>query len=113
MCRHFAWLGSQRSAEELILQPSYGLVRQATRPRWQQIHVVNRDGFGLGWFPAPGQAAAYRRTGPIEDDPDFPAVAAATRGTCLFGAARGASPGMPLEEAATAPFTNGRALLAL
>lgn len=113
MCRHFAWLGCPRSAEELIVRPSYGLTRQAARPRWQQMDLVNRDGFGMGWFPVPGQAATYRRTGPIEADPAFPALAAATRGGCLLGAVRGASPGMPLEEAATAPFTNGRALLAL
>ena len=113
MCRHFAWLGRSRSAAELMLQPVYGLARQADRPRWQQMHLINRDGFGMGWFPVPGQAAVYRRTGPMEADPAFAVLAAATEGTCVLGAVRGASPGMPLEEAATAPFTNGQVLLAL
>lgn len=113
MCRHFAWLGRSRSIEELVLEPPYGLVRQADRPRWQQMHVINRDGFGVGWFPAPGRTATYRRTGPIDADPEFPALAAATAGTCVLAAVRGASLGMPLEVEATAPFTDGRVLLSL
>jgi gamma-glutamyl hercynylcysteine S-oxide hydrolase len=113
MCRHFAWLGRDRSFDELILQPSYGLPRQAARPRWQQIDLVNQDGFGVGWFPAEGRAVSYRRTGPIESDPDFPMLAREMSGACVLGAVRGASPSMPIEEAATAPFTNGRYLLSL
>ncbi|ROO85828.1 glutamine amidotransferase [Actinocorallia herbida] len=113
MCRHFVWLGVERTVEDLVLKPAYGLPRQADRPRWQHIDLINRDGFGIGWFAADGHAVTYRRTGPFEADPDFPAFAAEVRGTCVVGAARGASPGMPIEEAATAPFTNGKALLSL
>jgi glutamine amidotransferase len=113
MCRHFAWLGRDRSFDELILQPPYGLPRQAARPRWQHIDLVNRDGFGVGWFPAEGRAVSYRRTGPIESDPDFPTMAREMSGGCVLAAVRGASPGMPIEEAATAPFTDGRCLLSL
>ncbi len=113
MCRHFAWLGTDRSVEDLILTPAYGLPKQAARPRWQQIDLVNRDGFGVGWFPAPGAAAHYRRVGPIEADPGFPVLASSVVADCVIGAVRGASPGMPIEEEATAPFTNGSALVSL
>jgi gamma-glutamyl hercynylcysteine S-oxide hydrolase len=113
MCRHFAWLGQERSLAELILRPAYGLPRQADRPRWQQIDLVNKDGFGVGWFPAEGHAVSYRRTGPIEADPGFAALARKTSGGCVLGAVRGASPGMPIEAEATAPFTDGRHLLSL
>ncbi|MDX6740136.1 class II glutamine amidotransferase [Actinocorallia sp. A-T 12471] len=113
MCRHFAWLGIERTVEDLVLRPSYGLPRQADRPRWQHIDLINRDGFGVGWFTADGGAVSRRRVGPIEADPDFPAFAAATRGTCVVGAVRGASPGMPIEEAAAAPFAHGGTLLSL
>jgi len=113
MCRHFAWLGHPRTLDQLFLQPSYGLPRQAARPRWQQIELVNRDGFGAGWFTEEGLAVHYRRVGPVEADPDFPALACSVSGGCVIGAVRGASPGMPLEEKATAPFTNGSALLSL
>lgn len=113
MCRHFAWLGHERTLDRLIFQPSYGLPRQAARPRWQQIELVNRDGFGVGWFTDEGLAVHYRRVGPIEADPDFAELAGSVSGGCVVGAVRGASPGMPLEEEATAPFTNGSALLSL
>jgi glutamine amidotransferase len=115
MCRHFAWLGRPRTLAELILEPSYGLPRQAARPRWQNIDLVNRDGFGAGWFP-PGEpvpAMSYRRAVPFEADDEFPALAARVSASCVLGAVRGASPGMPIEEAATAPFTNGGCLLSL
>lgn len=113
MCRHFGWLGHDRSIEDLILKPAYGLPKQAARPRWQQIELVNQDGFGVGWYPAPGVTATYRRTGPIEADPGFGVLAAAVSGGSVIGAVRGASPGMPIEEEATAPFTNGTALMSL
>ncbi|GAB2805596.1 ergothioneine biosynthesis protein EgtC [Actinoallomurus bryophytorum] len=115
MCRHFAWLGRPRTLAELILEPSYGLPRQAARPRWQNIDLVNRDGFGAGWFP-PGEpvpAMSYRRAVPFEADEGFAALAAQISASCVLGAVRGASPGMPIEEAATAPFTNGGCLLSL
>ncbi|WP_460303836.1 class II glutamine amidotransferase domain-containing protein [Actinocorallia aurea] len=112
MCRHFAWLGVERTVEDLVLAPAYGLPAQAARPRWQHIDLINQDGFGVGWYEE-GRAVTYRRTGPIEDDPAFPALAADTRGTCVVGAARGASPGMPIEVEATAPFTNGSVILSL
>jgi len=113
MCRHLAWLGADRSVEELVLAPSYGLPKQAARPRWQHIDLVNQDGFGIGWFTPSGEAVNYRRVGPIEKDPDFPALAASVSSGCVVAAARGASPGMPIEAEATAPFTNGRALMSL
>jgi glutamine amidotransferase len=115
MCRHFAWLGRPRTLTELIFQPSYGLPRQAARPRWQNIDLVNRDGFGTGWFPPgrQGPVASYRRTVPFEEDEAFTALAEQVSADCVLGAVRGASPGMPIEEAATAPFTNGTCLLSL
>ncbi|GAB3654369.1 ergothioneine biosynthesis protein EgtC [Actinocorallia lasiicapitis] len=112
MCRHFAWLGHERTVEQLVLLPSYGLPRQGDRPRWQQIELVNRDGFGVGWFTGES-TVTYRRVGPIEADPGFPELARSVSGGCVIGAVRGASPGMSIEVEATAPFTNGTALLSL
>lgn len=115
MCRHFAWLGRPRTLADLIFGPSYGLPRQAARPRWQNIDLVNRDGFGTGWFPAgePAPAVTYRRAVPYEQDEGFATLAERVFAACVLGAVRGASPGMPIEEAATAPFTNGACLLSL
>ncbi|MBA9003963.1 ergothioneine biosynthesis protein EgtC [Thermomonospora cellulosilytica] len=113
MCRHFAWVGSSRTLHELFFAPAYGLPRQARTPRWQQAGLVNGDGFGAGWYPAGGAPAVFRTTVPIWEDSAFPLMAADIAAGCVVGAARGASPGMPIEEAANAPFTDGRHLLSL
>lgn len=116
MCRHFAWLGRPRTLADLVFGPSYGLPQQAARPRWQREGIINTDGFGVGWYPvgpagsAP-RALRYRRTGPIWADGGFRVMAEAAASGCVLGAVRSATPGMPVEEAATAPFTDGRHLL--
>ena len=115
MCRHFGWIGQERTLHELFFDAGYGLPRQARVPRWQRVGLVNKDGFGAGWFPA-GRAIEterYRTTIPIWDDGVFPALAREVTSSCVLGAVRAASPGMPIEESANAPFTNGRCLLSL
>ena len=66
MCRHMAYLGPPASLRDLIIEPPYGLARQAWAPRRQRYGVMNADGFGVGWYadgdPLP---ARYRRSGPI------------------------------------------------
>ena len=113
MCRHFGWIGTVKTLNELFFEPSYGLPQQARVPRWQQIGLVNKDGFGAGWYAADGSASVYRTVAPIWDDIDFPALAREVSSSCVLGAARAASPGMPIEKQANAPFTDGRHLLSL
>ena len=113
MCRHFAWVGAPRTLHRLFFEPSYGLPHQARVPRWQQIGLVNKDGFGAGWHPLEGPVSVFRTAVPIWDDPVFPPLAREISASCVLGAARAASPGMPIEETANAPFTDGRYLLSL
>jgi gamma-glutamyl hercynylcysteine S-oxide hydrolase len=123
MCRHFAWVGTPKTLHELFFAPSYGLPHQARVPRWQQIGLVNKDGFGAGWYSADGPASipavdhgpasVYRTVVPVWEDAEFPALAREVSSPCVLGAARAASPGMPIEEVANAPFTDGRHLLSL
>lgn len=113
MCRHFAWVGAPRTVHELFFEPSYGLPAQARLPRWQQVGLVNKDGFGAGWHLLDGSTAVFRAVTPLWEHPAFPALAREMTASCVLGAARAASPGMPIEEAANAPFTDGRHLLSL
>ncbi|HEX4814631.1 MAG TPA: class II glutamine amidotransferase [Nonomuraea sp.] len=53
----------------------------------------------------------YRRSIPIWADANLPALARTARSTCLLAAVRCATAGMPVEESATAPFTDGPWLL--
>lgn len=75
--------------------------------------TINADGFGVGWYaagirPAP---AVYRRAVPMWADASFDSFAGVVSSGCVLAAVRSATPGMPVEESATAPFTDGRVLL--
>ncbi|MEV7967939.1 ergothioneine biosynthesis protein EgtC [Sphaerisporangium sp. NPDC088356] len=112
MCRHAAWLGDPHPLASLLQEPEHGLFRQSHAPRLQRCGTVNADGFGMGWYDARrGQPVRYRRSVPIWTDANLPGLAAVATSGCLLAAVRSASPGMPIEESATAPFTEGRWLL--
>jgi gamma-glutamyl hercynylcysteine S-oxide hydrolase len=112
MCRHAAWLGAPRALASLIHEPEYGLLRQSYAPRRQRHGLINADGFGMGWYdPARAEPVRYRRTVPLWGDANLPALAQVARSHCLLAAVRSATAGMPIEETATAPFTDGGWLL--
>ncbi len=112
MCRHLAWLGQPRTVASLMLDPPYGLLVQSYAPRRQAYGLVNADGWGVGFYP-PGRAepSRWRSARPLWTDASFSSVAPALSSSCVLAAVRSASPGMPVEESATAPFTDGRWLL--
>ncbi|WP_188189942.1 ergothioneine biosynthesis protein EgtC [Nonomuraea sp. SYSU D8015] len=112
MCRHAAWLGAPRALTALIQEPPNGLLTQSYRPRRQRHGTVNADGFGMGWYAAArAEPVRYRRSIPIWADANLPALAEIARSACLLAAVRCATTGMPVEESATAPFTEGPWLL--
>jgi gamma-glutamyl hercynylcysteine S-oxide hydrolase len=112
MCRHLAWLGRPRTLAELVLDPPSSLLVQSWAPRRQRYGTVNADGWGVGFF-APGrvQPARWRSPRPLWADPSFASVAPVLSSACVVAAVRSATVGMPLEESAVAPFTDGRWLL--
>ena len=105
MCRHLAYVGPEVSLKSLLIDPPYGLYRQAWAPRMQRHGTVNADGFGIGWYasgdPVP---ARYRRAVPIWGDPSLPDLARVTRSSAVLAAVRDATVGTALGEAAAAPF---------
>ncbi|MEU7895721.1 ergothioneine biosynthesis protein EgtC [Nonomuraea sp. NPDC049152] len=112
MCRHAAWLGAARPLASLIHDPEHGLLKQSYAPRLQRWGLVNADGYGMGWYdPSRAEPVRYRRAVPIWTDANLPALAQVARSTCLLAAVRSATVGMPIEESATAPFTDGGWLL--
>jgi gamma-glutamyl hercynylcysteine S-oxide hydrolase len=108
MCRHLAYAGPEVSLKSLLIDPPYGLYRQAWAPRMQRHGTVNADGFGIGWYasgdPVP---ARYRRAVPIWGDPSLPDLARVTRSSAVLAAVRDATVGTALGEAAAAPFASG------
>ena len=108
MCRHLAYVGPPVSLKSLLIDPPYGLYRQAWAPRMQRHGTVNADGFGIGWYasgdPVP---ARYRRAVPIWGDASLPDLARVTRSSAVLAAVRDATVGTALGEAAAAPFASG------
>ncbi|MGY1741258.1 MULTISPECIES: ergothioneine biosynthesis protein EgtC [unclassified Blastococcus] len=112
MCRHLAWLGRPRTLASLVLEPPSSLLVQSYAPRRQRYGTVNADGWGVGFYvPDRPEPARWRSARPLWGDPSFASVAPVLRSGCVVAAVRSATVGMPLEESAAAPFTDGRRLL--
>jgi glutamine amidotransferase len=112
VCRHLAWLGRPRTLAELVLEPPSSLLVQSYAPRRQRHGTVNADGWGVGFY-VPGRPAPvrWRSARPLWGDASFASVAPVLAGGCVVAAVRSATVGMPIEESAAAPFTDGTALL--
>jgi gamma-glutamyl hercynylcysteine S-oxide hydrolase len=117
VCRHLAWLGEPRSLSQLLLEPPHGLLVQSYAPRRQTHGRMNADGWGVGFFALGSGAAAsaeparWRSNRPLWGDASFASVARVIDSSCVLAAVRSATAGMPLDETAAAPFTDGRWLL--
>jgi glutamine amidotransferase len=109
VCRHLAYVGSPVTLEKLVLRSPHSLVQQARAPRHQSHGTINADGFGVGWYDRDlrREPARYRTTRPIWADPSFASMAGLVTTNAALAAVRNASPGNPVDEDGTAPFTEG------
>jgi glutamine amidotransferase len=107
------YLGRPATLSALLLDPPHSLVRQSWAPRdMRGTATINADGFGVGWYQA-GTPVRYRRSCPMWADENFVRLAEVTASGAVLAAVRSATVGMPLEETAVAPFTDGRWLFSL
>jgi gamma-glutamyl hercynylcysteine S-oxide hydrolase len=112
VCRHLAWLGEPRTVSSLVLEPEHGLLRQSYQPRRQSHGLMNADGWGVGLLvPGRPEPVRWRSSRPLWSDASFASVAPVLSAGCVLAAVRSATPGMPTDESASAPFTDGRWLL--
>ncbi len=109
MCRHLAWLGEPRTLSSLVLDPPFGLQRQSYAPRRQNRGRMNADGWGVGFY-VPGQESPvrWRSAKPLWGEVSFASVAPVLSSGAVLAAVRSATVGMPMDESAAAPFTDGR-----
>lgn len=104
MCRHLAYLGPPVTLASLVLAQPHSLYEQSWAPTdMRGGGTVNADGFGLAWF-ADGEPVRYRRSVPIWADENLPALAGSISSGSVLAAVRNGTVGMPLGEAAVAPF---------
>ncbi|MCA1185597.1 MULTISPECIES: ergothioneine biosynthesis protein EgtC [unclassified Saccharopolyspora] len=109
MCRHLGYLGPPLPLAELLLDPPHSLLQQTWAPRdMRGGGTVNVDGFGAGWYEDGGEPARHRRAVPMWTDRSFAELARRQRSGAVLAAVRSATVGMPVSEAACAPFTDGR-----
>jgi glutamine amidotransferase len=108
VCRHLAWLGAPRTVAALVLEPTYGLLRQSYAPRRQRYGRMNADGWGVGFVDDAETVRRWRAARPLWGDASFASIAPALRSGAVLAAVRSATVGMPIEESACAPFTDGR-----
>ncbi len=112
MCRHLAWLGQPRTLASLVLEPPSALLVQSYAPRRQRHGTMNADGWGVGFYADDRTGPArWRSEKPLWAATSFASVAPVVSSRCVLAAVRSATVGMPLDESAAAPFTDGRWLL--
>ncbi len=112
MCRHLAWLGAPRTVADLVLDQPTGLLHQSYAPVRQLRGVVNADGWGVGFLDEErDEPVRWRSAKPLWGDASFASVAPVLRSGAVVAAVRSASVGMPMDESAAAPFSDGRRLL--
>jgi glutamine amidotransferase len=107
-----SYLGPALRLRELLVEPEHGLFRQSWAPRRQRHGTVNADGWGVGFYvPGRAEPARWRSARPLWGDASFASLAPVLASGCVLAAVRSATVGMPIEESAAAPFTDGRWLL--
>lgn len=96
----------------LVLDPAFGLQRQSYAPRRQQRGLLNADGWGVGFYVSGHTAPVrWRSARPLWGDASFASVAPVLSSGAVLAAVRSATAGMPTDESAAAPFTDGHWLL--
>ncbi|MBK1782892.1 ergothioneine biosynthesis protein EgtC [Prauserella cavernicola] len=109
MCRHLAYLGQECSPSEAVFTAPHSLLVQSYAPKDMRYGgTVNADGFGLGWFAGDGVPVRYRRSSPLWTDTDLPRIAETVRARTFVAAVRSGTTGMPVTDAACAPFADER-----
>ncbi|MET7396132.1 ergothioneine biosynthesis protein EgtC [Dactylosporangium sp. NPDC005572] len=104
MCRHLAYLGPPVPLAGPLFDAPHSLAQQSWAPKdMRGGGTINADGFGIGWY-ADGSPVRYRRDRPLWSDADLPAIAASITSGAFLAAVRSATVGMPVTEAAAAPF---------
>ena len=118
MCRHLAYLGPPVTLADCILHQPHSLLHQSWAPTdMRGGGTINADGFGIGWIDhdhghgagegrgsGTGRASRYASDRPMWSEASLPDLAASVTSGAILAAVRSATAGMPVTEAACAPF---------
>ena len=110
MCRFVASIGPSILADDLLYKPKFSLVTAQTMNAGEMSVSVNGDGFGIGFY-APeldNEPCVFRSIRPAWSDGNLKNLAKKIHSPCMFAHVRAASPGIPVEELNSHPFSCGK-----
>jgi glutamine amidotransferase len=109
MCRFAAYFGPTITLDHLITRPVNSLIHQSFESQ-EREEPLNGDGFGVSWYvPELSDApATFRSITPAWNNMNLLNLARLTRSGAVFAHIRAASPGLPVTETNSHPFTFGR-----
>lgn len=105
MCRLAAYLGSEISLAEFLLEPEHSLVKQSWAPKEMQEGTINADGYGVAWL-SNKIPCLYKNILPIWSDTNLESLGRSLNSPLWLANVRSATPGQGISEANTQPFTN-------
>ncbi|MGB1800674.1 MAG: ergothioneine biosynthesis protein EgtC [Gammaproteobacteria bacterium] len=109
MCRLAAYLGTEISLAEFLLEPEHSLVKQSWAPKEMQEATINADGYGVAWS-SNNIPCLYKNVLPIWSDANLESLGRSLHSSLWLANVRSATPGQGVSEANTQPFIKNNLL---
>lgn len=106
MCRWLAYAGPPIFLDSLLLRPENSLARQSLSAL-ESVHVVNADGFGIGWYGEREQPGLYKDILPAWNDVNLLNISEQVKSHLFFGHVR-ATTGTSVNRTNCHPFRHGK-----
>ena len=106
MCRWLAYAGPPIYLDTLLLRPENSLARQSLSAS-QSAHVVNADGFGIGWYGEKDRPGLYKDILPAWNDVNLLNISEQVKSHLFFGHVR-ATTGTSVNRTNCHPFRHGK-----
>ena len=103
MCRLAAYLGSEISLSEFLLEPEHSLIKQSWAPKEMREGTINADGFGIAWLNN-NIPCSYKNVLPIWSDTNLESLGLSLESSLWLANVRSATPGQGISETNTQPF---------
>jgi len=113
MCRLVAYAGIPRPLDRMFFGGDHSLYQQSFAPEQMLSGTVNVDGYGVAWFPPPGEPVRLAEARPLWHDEDLRPLLASLSSPVAVAAVRSATPGISTDRAGVAPLVWGTWAFAL
>ena len=103
MCRLTAYMGTEISLSEFLLEPEHSLVKQSWAPKEMLEGTINADGYGIAWL-SDNIPCTYKNVLPIWSDTNLEGLGRSLISSLWLANVRSATPGQGISETNTQPF---------